>query len=132
VFVNTTSQPFYGLGGQGLGEHGPPKDFRSHWQPLVTCLIIDDAGQPICTRAWPGNTANIATLLKDIDRPRQRFAIGRVCVAADRGMISAETITGLEERGINYIIGASVRSGAVTKRIVLRKQGPFRAATDRK
>jgi hypothetical protein len=33
-------------------------------------------------------------------RLRQRFAIGRVCVVADRGMISAETIAGLEQRGL--------------------------------
>jgi hypothetical protein len=30
----------------------------------------------------------IDTLLPVIDRLRQRFAIGRVCVVADRGMIS--------------------------------------------
>jgi hypothetical protein len=37
-----------------------------------------------------GHTADVTTLLPVIDRLRQRFAIGRVCVVADRGMISAE------------------------------------------
>ena len=35
--------------------------------------------------------------------------IGRVCVVADRGMISAATIAGLEERKLEYILGARER-----------------------
>ena len=40
-----------------------------------------------------------------VDRLRSRFGIGRVCVVADRGMISAETLAELETRGIDYILG---------------------------
>ena len=49
---------------------------------------------------WPGDTADVTTLIPVIDRLRQRFAIARVCVMADRGMISAQTIASLEERGL--------------------------------
>jgi hypothetical protein len=31
---------------------------------------------------WPGNTADVTTLLPVIDRLRVRFAIGQVCVVA--------------------------------------------------
>jgi hypothetical protein len=41
---------------------------------------------------WPGDTADVTTLIPVIDRLRDRFSIGRVCVVADRGMISTETI----------------------------------------
>jgi hypothetical protein len=37
-------------------------------------------------------------LLPVVDRLRERFRIGRVCLVADRGMISAATIAALEER----------------------------------
>jgi hypothetical protein len=37
---------------------------------------------------WPGNTADVSVLLPVVDRLRHRFGIGRVCVVADRGMIS--------------------------------------------
>ena len=40
---------------------------------------------------WPGNTADVTTLIPVIDRLRRRFAIARVCVVADRGMINADT-----------------------------------------
>ena len=59
-----------------------------------------------------------------IDRLRQRFSIGRVCVVADRGMISAATIEGLEARKLEYILGARERSDAIVRKIVLENEVP--------
>jgi transposase len=73
---------------------------------MILALIVDGAGWPICTEMWPGNTADVTTLLPVIDRLRQRFSIGRVCIVADRGMISAATIERLEARKLEYILGA--------------------------
>jgi hypothetical protein len=36
---------------------------------------------------WPGNTAEVTRLLPVVDRLRQRFAMGRICIVADRGTI---------------------------------------------
>ena len=44
---------------------------------------------------------------------RHRFSIGRVCVVADRGMISAATIEELQARKLEYILGARERSDAI-------------------
>jgi hypothetical protein len=87
VFMDTTSLSFYGEGGETLGEHGYSKDYRPDLRQMILALIVDGAGRPICTEMWPGNTADVTTLLPVIDRLRQRFSIGRVCVVADRGMI---------------------------------------------
>jgi transposase len=54
---------------------------------------------------WPGNTADVTPLIPVVDRLRRRFDIGRVCVVADRGMISAETLAELEARRLLYILG---------------------------
>jgi transposase len=40
--------------------------------------------------------ADVTTLLAVGNRLRQRFRIRRVCIVADRGMISEDTITALE------------------------------------
>jgi len=125
VFMDTTSLSFYGEGGETLGENGFSKDFRPDLKQMILGLVIDGDGWPICTEMWPGNTADVATLLNVIDRLRQRFAIRRVCVVADRGMISAATIAGLEERGLEYILGARERSDAVAKSVVLKNKDPF-------
>ena len=54
-----------------------------------------------------------------IDRLRGRFAIGRICVVADRGMISARALAELEERGIEYILGTRERNDAEVRETVL-------------
>jgi transposase len=64
-------------------------------------------------------------LLPVVDRLRERFHIGRVCVVADRGMISAATIAALEERKLEYILGARERSSAVVRRLVLEDTAPL-------
>jgi transposase len=125
VFMDTTSLSFYGEGGQTLGEHGYSKDYRPDLKQMILGLVVDGEGAPICTEMWPGNTADVTTLLPVIDRLRRRFSIGRVCVVADRGMISAAAIAGLEERKLEYILGARERSDAVVRRIVLENDEPF-------
>jgi hypothetical protein len=125
VFMDTTSLSFYGEGGETLGEHGYSKDYRPDLKQMILGLIVDGEGRPICTEMWPGNTADVTALLPVVDRLRQRFSIGRVCVVADRGMISAAAIAGLEERELEYILGARERSDAVVRRIVLENDDPF-------
>jgi hypothetical protein len=103
VFMDTTTLYFEGRGGDTLGEKGKSKDYRPHLNQMVLGIIMDQNGRPVCSEIWPGNTADVTTLLVVIDRLRQRIAIGRVCVVADRGMISTATIAGLEERKLEYI-----------------------------
>ena len=124
VFMDTTSLSFYGEGGETLGEHGYSKDYRPDLKQMILGLVVDGDGRPICTEMWPGNTADVTSLLPVVDRLRKRFSIGRVCVVADRGMISAATIAGLEERKLEYILGARERSDAVVRKIVLENDDP--------
>jgi len=125
VFMDTTSLSFYGEGGETLGEHGYSKDYRPDLKQMILGLVVDGCGTPICTEMWPGNTADVTVLLPVIDRLRQRFGVGRVCVVADRGMISAETIAGLEARRLEYILSARERSDALGKTIVMANDDPF-------
>lgn len=60
-----------------------------------------------------------------VDRLRKRFSIGRVCVVADRGMISAETIAELEARGLLYILGVRERTDKLVRDLVLDDPAPF-------
>ena len=125
VFMDTTSLSFYGEGGETLGERGYSKDYRPDLKQMILGLVVDGEGRPICTEMWPGATADVTTLLPVVDRLRSRFGVGRVCVVADRGMISAATIAGLEERKLEYVLGARERADAIVKRIVLANDDPF-------
>jgi hypothetical protein len=125
VFMDTTSLSFAGEGGETLGEHGHSKDHWPDLKQMVLAVVIDGEGRPVCTEMLPGNTADSTVLLPVVDRLRSRFGIGRVCVVADRGMISKATIAALEERGLEYILGVRERSTAVIRNVVLADASPF-------
>jgi hypothetical protein len=124
VFMDTTSLYFEGAGGQTLGRHGHSKDHRPDLLQMILAVLIDGDGRPVCSEMWPGNTADVTTLIPVIDRLRQRFAIGRICVVADRGMISAETVAALEERALLYLLGTRERTDKVVRDLVLADTAP--------
>ena len=126
VFFDTTSIYFEGEGGETIGELGHTKDHRPDLNQMVVGVILDDHGQPVCSEMWPGNTTDVTTLVPVIKRLRSRFAIGRICVVSDRGMISAETMAYLEEENISYILGARMRRSKEVKEEVLSRAGRYR------
>jgi hypothetical protein len=125
VFMDTTSLYFEGEGGQTLGKRGFSKDHRPDLNQMILAVLLDGDGRPVCTEMWPGNTADTGSLIPVIDRLRKRFSIGRVCVVADRGMISAETIAELEARGLLYILGVRERTDKLVRELVLDDPAPF-------
>jgi transposase len=128
VFFDTTSIYFEGEGGQDLGQRGFSKDHRPDLYQMVVGAVLDGQGRPICCELWPGNTTDVTTLIPVADRLRSRFGVRRVCIVADRGMISKETIEALEqdERGWQYILGARMRSQNEVKDEVLSRAGRYR------
>ena len=124
VFMDTTSLYFEGAGGQTLGRHGHSKDHRPDLPQMILAVLIDGEGRPVCSEMWPGNTADVTTLIPVIDRLRERFTIGRICVVADRGMISTETVTALEERALLYLLGTRERTDKVVRDVVLTDSAP--------
>ncbi len=128
VFFDTTSIYFEGQGGRSIGEFGHSKDHRPDRKQMVVGAILDNDGHPICCEMWPGNTADVKSILPVVTRLRSRFGIGRFCIVADRGMISAETIKTLESHDCNipYILGARMRRVNETNEQVLRRAGRYK------
>ena len=131
VFFDTTSIYFEGEGGQEIGRHGKSKDHRPDLKQMVVGLALDLHGWPLCCELWPGNTADVTTLLPVVNRLRQRFRVRRVCIVADRGMISTDTITALEsgEVDCDYILGARMRSMKEVRDRVLADRGRYHEIT---
>lgn len=126
VFFDTTSLYFEGSGGR-IGKRGFNKDHRPDLNQMVVGVVIDDKGTPICCEMWPGNTADVKVLIPVVERLRKRFHISRMCIVADRGMISKETIDFLESQSppIPYIIGARMRKVKDIREHVLTDPGPY-------
>jgi hypothetical protein len=126
VFFDTTSIYFEGAGGDALGQYGHSKDHRPDLKQMVVGAVLDGDGRPICCEMWPGNTTDVKTLIPIVDGLYRRFGIVKVCIVADRGMISAETITDLEQQGWPYILGARMRRSNEVRQQVLEDRGRFR------
>jgi hypothetical protein len=128
VFFDTTSIYFEGAGGQTLGQRGHSKDHRPDLNQMIVSAVIDDYGNPICCEIWPGNIADVTTLIPVVDRVRNRFHINRFCVVADRGMISTNTLKELEDpnRNIPYILGTRMRRVNEIKLDVLARGGRYK------
>src|SRR5208337_245759 len=123
AFFDTTSLYFEGRGGATLGRRGFSKDFRPQLHQVVLGIVLDGHDRPIASFLWPGNTADVTTLLPVVERLRTWFGIARACVVADRGVISAATIAGLEEQGIDYILGVRERSTVEVRTTVIDDDG---------
>jgi len=128
VFFDTTSIYFEGNGGQTVGEWGNSKDDRADLKQMVVGAVLDQEGNPVCCEMWPGNAADVKSLIPVVDRLRKRFGIGQVCIVADRGMISRETVEELEsgQRGWKYILGARMRRQKEVREEVLSVAGRYR------
>ncbi|HME32876.1 MAG TPA: IS1634 family transposase [Terriglobales bacterium] len=120
VFFDTTSIYFEGAGGETLGQRGHSKDHRPDLKQMVVGLVLDQNGDPVCSELWPGNTADVKSLVPIVERLKSRFGIGSVCIVADRGMISAETLAEVEKREWKYILGVRMRSSNEAKAVVAR------------
>jgi len=131
VFFDTTSIYFEGEGGQQIGRYGKSKDHRPDLKQMVVGLALDLHGWPLCCELWPGNTADVTTLLPVVRRLRQRFGVARVSIVADRGMISARTMAVLESPQLdcNYILGARMRSVKEVSEQVLADRGRYQEVT---
>ena len=128
VFFDTTSIYFEGNGGETIGQYGHSKDHRGDRKQMVVAVVLDGRGRPVCCELWPGNTTDVKTLLPVIDRLKQRFQITSICIVADRGMISAETINQLRagRRDTRYILGARLRAVKEIYEQVLGRAGRYR------
>jgi transposase len=127
AFFDTTSLYFEGEGGETLGKRGHTKDHRPDLKQMVVGMVLSGEGRPVCSELWPGNTTDVKTLLPVVDRLVKRFGIGQVCLVADRGMISRDTVARLEDNaaGLNYILGARLRSDGEVRDTVLSWGGSY-------
>jgi transposase len=123
VFFDTTSLYFEGQGGE-IGQRGHNKDHRPDLKQMVVGMALDVEGCPIWCEMWPGNTADVTTLVPIVKRMRERFRLREITVVADRGMMSQKTLEALEgsDPPVGYIIGVRMRRQKEVNLSVLRSR----------
>jgi transposase len=125
VFLDTTSLYFEGQGGETIGAKGHSKDHRPDLNQMVVGALLDNRGKPLACEMWPGNTADVSSVIPVVSRLKNRFGASSFCIVADRGMISQATIRELEKEKLSYILGVRMRLVKEVRNYVLLDQGQF-------
>jgi Transposase DDE domain len=125
VFFDTTSLYFEGRGPAGLAKLGKSKDHRPDHPQVILGVLMRRDGLPIACEVWPGNTADVTRLTVIAELLRKRFAIERVVVVCDRGMVSKKTLDALTAQGFLYIVGMKMRGLLEVRAEVLARAGRY-------
>lgn len=130
VFFDTTTTYFEGKGLDGWAKLGKSKDHRPDHLQLVVGVVIRKDGTPITCEIWPGNTADVTTLVPVVQGLQERFKIKKVVVVCDRGMVSAANLEAIAEAGYEYIVGMKMRRNVEVRDEVLARAGRYREVAD--
>ncbi|HUB16899.1 MAG TPA: IS1634 family transposase [Acetobacteraceae bacterium] len=95
-----------------LAQHGYSRDHRGDRPQLVIGLLCAADGCPVAVEVFSGNTADPATLVRQVETLRQRFKLNRVVLVGDRGMITEARIEQtLRPAGLDWI--SALRAPAI-------------------
>jgi transposase len=95
-----------------LACYGHNRDGKKGLPIIVYGLLTDAQGRPVALDVYPGNTADPATLPDQITKLRQRFALCRVVLVGDRGLLTQTQIETLRDYpGLGWI--SALRSEAI-------------------
>jgi hypothetical protein len=83
---------------------GYSRDHRSDRPQVVLGLLCTGDGIPIAHHVFSGDTTDVTTLPGVLEDLQSRFGVGKVCVVADRGLISAQNIAALDAGGFEHVL----------------------------
>jgi hypothetical protein len=87
-----------------LARFGYSRDGKRDKLQIVFGLLCTAEGCPIAVEVFEGDTADPATLADQVAKLKERFALGRVVLVGDRGMItSARLEQDLKPAGLDWI-----------------------------
>ena len=88
---------------------GYSRDHRSDRPQIVIGLLCTTDGIPIAHHVFAGGTNDAATLPAVLEDLARRFAVGRICVVADRGLISAANVEAVAAAGFDHLLATRLR-----------------------
>jgi transposase len=97
-----------------LARFGHNRDGKEGRPIIVYGMLTDEQGRPVAIQVYPGNTGDPTTVPDQVDKLRKQFALNRVVLAGDRGMLTQTQIEHLKEHpGLGWI--SCLRSTAIRK-----------------
>jgi len=91
---------------------GYSRDHRGDRPQIMIGLLCTSDGVPIAHHVFAGNTNDAATLAEVLADLETRFAVGRICVVADRGLISMANVEVVADAGFDHILATRLHRDA--------------------
>lgn len=91
-----------------LKKFGYSKDNKTDCVQVVIGLMISDDNIPLGYEVFPGNTFEGKTVKTFIDKLKIDYEIEKVIFIADRGILSQQVLTQLEDAGYQYVVAAKL------------------------
>jgi hypothetical protein len=82
-----------------LAARGYSRDKKRGMAQIEYGLLTDKVGRPVAIEVFSGNTADPTAFISMVETIRTRFALERLTMVGDRGMITSARITALREVG---------------------------------
>ena len=110
VFFDCTTLHFESVEADGLREFGFSKNGRHGQTQVLLALMAASDGLPIGYEVFPGSVYEGKCLIPALETMREREGIERAIHVADRGMFGEANLKDMEERDLQYIVGARLKS----------------------
>jgi len=110
VFFDCTTVYFEAFESDELREQGYSKDMKFNEVQVLLALMVTQDGLPVGYEAFKGSTYEGHTLIPAIQTLKERYQIKQVVFVADSGLMNAENLQEMEVQGIDYIVGARLKS----------------------
>lgn len=110
VFFDCTTLHFESVEEDDLREFGFSKNGRHNRTQVLLALMVTADGLPVSYEVFPGSEYEGKSLIPSLEGMRKRERAERAIHVADRGMFGEENLKDMEERGIQYIVGARLKS----------------------
>lgn len=103
-FVNYDLSSSYFVGMKcALSQYGRSKDDKPHSKQVILGLMVNDEGYPFKWDIYPGNTAEVDTLVGNVNACRNRFKLKDITMVFDRGIVSGDNLDYISDQGLKYI-----------------------------
>lgn len=109
-FYDCTTLYFESFTEDELRRFGYSKDHKFNQGQVLLALLITEEGLPVGYDVFAGNMYEGNTFSLAINKLKERYGIEKATVVADSGLMSDNNVVLLEESGLDYILGARLKT----------------------
>ncbi len=109
IFYDATTIYFESFSEDELKRNGFSKDHKHNQPQILLALMVTSDGLPVDYEIFSGDTYEGHTLIPALTKIRKKYHLAKIVLVADSALLSQENIAELEEKNLEYIVGARLK-----------------------